>query len=986
MSKLSASLVVLVMAMSALILLPPESGGQPASTSNIYVPVLSGGFPVTDTDAWVNLTNVHTGAVMAATYTASKSAYAVTNAPSGYYRVDVVDKNYKYYDQLGATEFRFDGFSNYTANLIQLTPFDYKGYVWNVTVRNPLNQPMGAGVTVGFYDPVNKEFVAKGVTNSLSYAQVSMFATSVVGDVYLVAIKPGYQTYIEPVLVNADNTTTINLADHVLVSSYITDASGPATNVIAYLINTDPAVPWVKRVLRSTGSAMAFDAYNGNFILVVDADGDAADVRSVPVSGSPVSLTVNLGAQTKRTEQSTVTFGANFNSFGLSVDTTWSYDQAYPGLMLSDMGSIRMQVDLLLGDGDGSLSVGEVSAFYTKVNNYGTQHVSSSSLITVNDTVFESALTTTGFVMDLAAGSVISTTGVHYDYTCQYTSHTTIDVLAAEYTASAWTKYDTSQVDYSTSFTLVSDYELVHNGSSGLVKVTGYQTVVVDPLVGTGGESVSMIVEQSERPIAKAGIDDSSYAHAVFIDKNVSRYLVAKDHNVTLTALGSADPNLGNPLKYMWNFGDGEFLNTSALTVVHNFTTSAHITVNLTVTDPVGLQNWSDIAVDVDSLLPLPVITVKDKTVTSNTITVNQRELVTFNGTSSTDDAIAASDGLGVIDHVMFQWGDGNISPVIQWTANQQNVSFSWERSDTYTVRLFVTDVVGNEANTTLTVTVNDTEVPKVSFKVMNSTFNTSYVENDTFYLDASATTDNVDALVNMSFSWDLGNGEWINRTGAETGYNVTYVFNSTGDFNIALNVSDKAGNYNVARKLITVLSGPRPNVLIERIYYDPGNFTEGKSGFILVNVTNKGSINASNIQFSFYIVTKSGTQKVITGSGTLYNATDVVVQELAPGESGQYRLSYTPGSKGDFVIRVNVTSNNQLRPNSFTTSDIDSLHVKEAAWKQWALWGGVLAIIVLIPLLLMFRGRLAKREKKGPRRERKEKEREKEKVSDEEL
>jgi hypothetical protein len=47
-------------------------------------------------------------------------------------------------------------------------------------------------------------------------------------------------------------------------------------------------------------------------------------------------------------------------------------------------------------------------------------------------------------------------------------------------------------------------------------------------------------------------------------------------------------------------------------------------------------------------------------------------------------------------------------------------------------------------------------------------------------------------------------------------------------------------------------------------------------------------------------------------------------------------------------------------------------------------LWGGVLAIIVLIPLLLMFRGRLAKREKKGPRREKKE--REKEKASDEEL
>jgi hypothetical protein len=983
MSKLSASLIVLVMAMSALILLPPESGGQPASTSNIYVPVLSGGFPVTD--AWVNLTNVHTGAVVAAQYTPSKSAYVVANAPSGYYRVDVVHPDY--YDQLGAAEFRFDGFTNYTTSLIQLTGFAME-YTWNITVRNPLNQLVGSGTVVGFYDPVNKEFVARGTTNSASYVELSMFSVPVVGDVYLVVMKAGYQTYIEPVSVTASNTTTIKLADHVLVSSYITDANGPATNVVSYLINTDSSIPWVKRVLKSSGSAMAFDAYDGSFILVVDADGDAADVRSVTVSGSPVSLSISLGSQTKRTDQSTVTYGANYNSFGLAVDTTWSYDQAYPGLRMTDMGSLRMQVDLLLGNGDGTLSAGEVSAFYSKVEGYGTQHVSSSSLFTVNDTIYESALTITGYTMDLAAGSVISTTGVHYAYSCQYTSHTTIYVGATSYTANAWARYDSSQVDYQYSINLVSDYELVANSSTSLVTVSGYETVDINPTVGTGsGELVALTLEESLRPVAEAGVLDSAFAHAVYVDLNVSRYLVAINENVTLTASGSDDPNK-NPLKYMWNFGDGtSWVNATNLTVVHMFTVAASFTANLTVIDSVGLENWSEIAVVCDDEVPSPVITVKDKTVVSNTIEVNQRELVWFNATSSTDSAVSAGDGLGVIDHVTFDWGYENLTNRIEWTSNSQNISFSWEKSGTFNVTLNATDVVGHWANTTMYVKVNDTEAPTVTYVVRNETWQSTYIENTTLYFDANGTIDNVDSLSDLNFSWNFADGTWFNGTGAEGAWNVTHVFNSTGDFNIALNVSDKTGNYKVERKLIPVLSGPRPNLWIERVYYDPLNFTEGKTGYILVNVTNKGSINATNVQISFYIVLSDGTQKAITtGTGTLW-VNDTQVSVIEPGQQAQYKFPYTPGSKGTFIIRVNVTCDNQLRPYSFTASGDNAMPVNQAAWKQWALWGGVLAIIVLIPLLLMFRGRLAKREKKGPRRERKEKEREREKKeSDEEL
>ena len=132
MSKLSASLFVLVMTLSTIGVIPLVGQAQTPTYKNIYIPVGSSGEAVTN--AWVNLTDVHTGEVIAATYSSQSSSYVVANAPSGYYRVDVVHPDY--YDSLDAAEFRFDGFDNYTVTPIDLQAFPYKGSTWNVTVTD----------------------------------------------------------------------------------------------------------------------------------------------------------------------------------------------------------------------------------------------------------------------------------------------------------------------------------------------------------------------------------------------------------------------------------------------------------------------------------------------------------------------------------------------------------------------------------------------------------------------------------------------------------------------------------------------------------------------------------------------------------------------------------------------------------------------------------------------------------------------------------
>ncbi len=978
MSKLSASFIVLVMALSALVFMPVGSEVQAASTTNIYVPVLSSsGFSLDD--ATVNLTDVHTGAVTAAVYDASKPAYVVSNAPSGYYRVDVTHANY--YDSLGAAEFRFDAKSNYTVTPVYLTSFPTKSYYWNVTVRSPAGQ-LVQGAAVGFYDPVKREFVATGVTNALGWANVSMFGTAVLGDVYLVVLKSQSQaglpveTYTQAVLVDSHVTMTVNQATSKVVSSYITDSEGPATKVVSYLINTDSSIPWIKRVLKSYGSAMAFDAYNGNFVLVVDADGTDAQVQSVTVAGANVPLTISLGPQTQRTEQVSIAYGADFTSFALSVDTTWSYDDAYPGLMYNDMGSLRMQVDLLLGNGDGTLSVGEVSAFYNKVQGYGTQYVASDRLLTVNNTVYVSDLSVTGYVMDLVDGSVLSTAGVNYSYSCGYTAGS-IDVDADDYTALAYARYDTSSVDYRYTVGLVTGYELVSNTSLH-VTVTGYLTFVIDSQEWTGGpEVVALGFEKSEGPSAGAGMVVSPTVYAVTdaSGKNVTKYMVKVYANATFDSGESSDPN-GNPLTFTWDFGDGIGTSTTELdTAVYNYTTAAvNRTVNVTVEDVAGLLNWTEIRVDCDDMYPNPVISVKTLTIntTDNSITTNQRDVVVFNATSSTDDVVSEGDGLGIIDWAEFDYGDGNKSGRIPWTEIEQNATHSYADAGVYTVKLNVTDVVGHLANATLTVKVNDTSKPTVSYVVKNATWGSSLVENTTLYFDANLTTDNVDNKTDLQFSWYFGDGNWLNGTGLDF-VNVTHNYSRIGSLTTSLNVTDTFGNWYKTAKVITIAAGPRPSMRIDRVYYDPANFTEGQRGYIIVNMTNAGSAVANNVVVTFYLVNPDGSQKLLgTWSSLLNNSQAVTTVEI--GGKVQVMFPYTFDNKGTYTIKVNVTSTNQLNPHVVTASGDNALIVKEAGWKKFALWGGIAGVIVLIPLLLYMRGRWAKREKKGPRRERPEK------------
>jgi hypothetical protein len=897
-----------------------------------------------------------------------------------------------------------------TVSPISLTPFPVKKYVYNITVvaatdssliTGPTAGKVVPGATVGFYDNIHRQFVSRDTTTSSGYVVLTMYGTASITDVDLVAMYPGFETNATPTLVSGNASGKIvKLNGSLRMDGYAEDFTGsPASNTVAYLLNTNPSVAWVKRVLRTTGSQFAFDAYPGDFTLVVDAPGCSANVTTRHVASSVSIGKISLAQQTQRTESAAMTFGANYTKFSLNVSTVWSYDDSYPGLILGDLGSLRAQVDLALGNGDGTLSTGEINAFKSTLQTFGTQYVTSQGLIDVSQKEFTNA-TATNFKLGLAAGLVTSTANASYSYECEYTAHGVIPAGRSVHFLNATARLNNPSVDYNYTVRLLPGDELIQHQipSGGIVK--GYRNVTYDSNVtGTGSELIQLIIEKSTPPIVGAGLDlspqsinaknASSVMNRTILPHHVVSYIVRTNANITFNATGSKDPN-GNPLTYIWDFNDTTTsVPTMNVSVVHMFTSSFALKlIKLTVKDVAELENSTQISVTSDDQLPHPVISAKAGNVVAanDKISVNQSQLVTFNATDSWDDAVTGGDHKGMIDHFDFNYGEKNVSGTVSWADAQKNKTYSFANAGIYAVVLNVTDVVGHYKLAWLNVTVNDTTSPSVKFTYKNWTWGTNLVENKTVHFNANLTGDNHDNYTLMDYSWSFGdyNGasSWQNGTGLS---NVTHTYKKIGSFSVTLKVTDLSHNNASSTVALNVASGPRPNLIISKVYFDPTNFTQGSNGWIYVNITNSGNAVANNVTVQLYIVPENGGPLVkIEGTGSLLNNSNVVTTIL-PGGKVQYKFQYKPSGTGTITIKVNATSADQLTPYSYTASGTQALHVKEAPYKALLLWIGVIVVIVAIPSLLFVRSRLMKREKKGPRRERKES-KEKESKEEEEL
>ena len=151
----------------------------------------------------------------------------------------------------------------------------------------------------------------------------------------------------------------------------------------------------------------------------------------------------------------------------------------------------------------------------------------------------------------------------------------------------------------------------------------------------------------------------------------------------------SYDPDVGDTLTYLWNFGDG--VTAAGATATHSYSTVGPKTVTLTVTDNRGLAS-TPVSVNVNvgssSDTPPTASFTTDLPGGSGVAPL----IVNFTDTST--------DAEGAIVAWDWDWGD--------FTAhgNTANASHTFATAGTYTVTLKVTDLAGLTSTATTTITV----------------------------------------------------------------------------------------------------------------------------------------------------------------------------------------------------------------------------------------------------------------------------------------
>ena len=299
-----------------------------------------------------------------------------------------------------------------------------------------------------------------------------------------------------------------------------------------------------------------------------------------------------------------------------------------------------MQIDFAFGNGDGQVTQAEVSRFTARVQSFGPVNATSDFVAKVNGTAFIVGSTDfSTFAFSGLTGSVDLKTSYTLIARSQYNSQTTLVNGYNSYTVLGYSKYDSPSVNYKTTLTWPSGYEMTSNSTqNGYVNVTGYLSVTIDTLVNTGSfEQVTMTVQKSAAPSAVGGIQvPSSYAYAVISGTKILYYIVSTQKNIVLTGNGWYDPN-GNPLKYTWFFGDGQRANNVTTTwTTHNYSAASfNLTVVMKVYDVAGLSNSTTFYIKTDGIAPIPDFSVTNHTIVNNMLHVNQNEALIFNGASS---------------------------------------------------------------------------------------------------------------------------------------------------------------------------------------------------------------------------------------------------------------------------------------------------------------------------------------------------------------
>jgi hypothetical protein len=965
--KMATGMLVAVLLLSSLAVLPSTTVNAAVASNAIisFNVVDSAGNPIQG--AVATLTEVHTSVKYKGTSDAGGliqfSGTGTNPVLPGYYLLNVTRPGV-FSDVEFPTVIKFDGTGPVALGIIVIPA---STGTLSLTVTQAVGGSPASGVVVKVYDINSQSKNLRTLPTFTGSSSVSLFP----GTYKVIVTANGLELEVRTVTITASTTTLVSVSMNpsVPLLGFVFKNGVPPTGVTAFLVNTNTGLDMDKRIVaaRIIGTnGFVFDGYAGTFFLMVDATDGMASMQTITLPSTPSTITVNLTTPVGQIDRQDIAYYASsWNNFNLTRNLAMGFDVSWANVAYAFLPNLRMQIDFAYGNGDGLVSTTELNQFRSRVTAFGPQNATSDFVIRVNGTSYVVQTDFTAVTLNnLANTGVDSVQPWTAALTTLYHSQSALTSTLSQYAVDVYAKYDSPSVDFKTAVTWPTGYEMVSNTTQGAnTKVTGFTTVLFDAGIRTTGtatfDKVSTVVQVSQPPTAAAGIDSSNFAYPVTATNGtVLYYIVSTSKDIVFTANGSADPNR-NPLTFTWTFGDGQTATTGSFTVKHQYSAvSLDITVRLRATDVAGKFAETTFKVKADGIVPVPSISVLNKTISSGLLTVNQNEAVVYNGTSSFDRIASTTDtsaaNKGIIKTWTWVWGDGNTTTVSVGMNN--NVTKTYARAGTYTLMLNVTDAAGHVATQSIQVLVKDTVPPEVSFVILKNGADAkgTAVENETLWFSANATKDTNDSFSSLNFTWSFGDG-----TAIEYGNYVNHTYQVIKTVTVKLTVKDLAGNSANTTKSLTITSQARPDLRVVSVKFSPATFTEGESGSIIVNISNVGNLDATLPDVTYYVINGDGSQSQIDQSSVLLINGTTPNNVLKPGQWGTITGHWSPPGKGNYTIKVVAHVSDEIS----TGDNVDSaaVNVNEASWKALALYGGIFAVIIIVIVLYYFRRRLPK-------------------------
>jgi len=967
-----AIFLVLALGVAALLPLIARGAGQVnglVSTCVTTTPFIAG--------ASVSLVDAN-GINPTLTTTTNGAGVFAFSPPSGTYTI-AVSRN-GYYSNATTTPKRYDGTTTTTINIClfaQPTP----AKVLKVHVQSAGSPVSGANVAAfNISNPTGKpQLVRTNTTNATGDANLTLWA----GSFQLRTSAATFQADQSTVDVSVTSSVTITLVAGSEVFGQVTDVNGNflGSGVVAWLYNPGASNTSAYRLVAATVSSSLFDIHApaGSYKLIVDADGYLSNVTDFTMLGVK-RHDVMLKAAPREVYQTTVSYTApGWNNLTVWRNLTLNADSTLTGLAPVNLRDLRLQVDATLGDGNGILALGEITAFHDWLVAKGPAYVTTDGFFTTNGRAYLSALSYAVTVEKLE----VAQSRVWINTTATYALKATppfIPAGAKTYFVNVTTIPDTNVSAYQDNVYVIilpKSYELNTSTtvpSTAPVTIANFTRVTIDPGVcslcppGTLPQ-VRMKVSQSINGTARAKVDSPV---GKFYVKNATftnyQAFIAGNRTLVFSANDSIDPNghLTNA-NFTWKFTPNPSDVRYGIDPAFNYTRAGNFTVNLKIVFVGGNVTFRNITVIVDDQHPVARIKTNrtgSGNVNNTTLKVDEGILVRFDGGLSTDLAFVGQPGVILNSGYSWDFNGDRIADAVGRIVNH-----TFQKPGKFTVNLTVTDSVGwKSVNASLTAIVNDTKGPVAAFDILDATNDwaviTSPIEQKPVALNASKTKDDYNNLTALNFTWFIP-GPIVGRQGLNTtfwGSNITFTWREWNNtYKVFLAVHDTGfgtgkPNYGNITRNVTVQIDPKLHADLRvdgtTLKVSPGDPEEGAPVTVTINVTNKMARKWATSVVTNLSATSGGQTTLVTSQAAWFDKTGNTPfranHSIGPGETAKIVFTGQLFGQGNKTLQVYIYDTSEPYTWLVDNKASTTVNVRQPAWQPYAIAGSVIGIIAL--------------------------------------